>query len=219
MSDQEIYELVLSSPKVDANSLFVSEGKYDEGSVARIASDTVAKIVISRSEAERELTSTELVRTSTYIPVPKCDRLSARFCGPGAYLLRQFIPGRTLREAWPSLGWWSRFRVFITLRYYIRQLRHLAAHVGAPPFPGPPNSDGLPQECHGRLFNSSGSGPFSSYSELSRWYRNRLLVVQRFRKEGLGVEPFDGTMPLVFTHLDLHPGNVRSVVILIRLCT
>ena len=96
------------------------------------------------------------------------------------------------------------------LRYYIRQLRHLAVHVSTPPF----QTNGLPQECNGRLFNSSGSGPFS-YHELSRWYQNRLLVMQQFRKEDLGVAPFDGSMPLMSTHLDLHPCNIRSIVTLV----
>ena len=30
--------------------------------------------------------------------------------------------------------------------------------------------------------------------------------MQRFRKEGLDIAPFDDSMPFVFTHLDLHPG-------------
>ena len=38
-----IYELVLSSPKVHADSLLVSEGRYEEGSVARIAPQTLLR--------------------------------------------------------------------------------------------------------------------------------------------------------------------------------
>jgi hypothetical protein len=130
--------------------------------------------------------------------------------GPAqAYVVQQFIPGRVLHDAWPSLSWWMRFRVVLTVRYYVHQLR-LISHVVKPSFPGPPSSDGLPQRCTGRLFTSLGDGPFPTYHDLERLYNNRLLVVQRFRKEGLTSAPLDATVPLVFTHKDLHCRNLIS---------
>ena len=149
----------------------------------------------------------ELVRTHTSIPVPKCDRSVTPPTGH-VYLIQQYIPGRILHDVWPSLGWWNRFRVALTLRYYIHQLRSLSGCLGRLPGPGPPAINGEAQRCTGRLFTSDGSGPFSSYCEMARWYRNRLLVMQRFRKKYFATAPFDSSAPLVFTHMDLHPRNI-----------
>lgn len=126
----------------------------------------------------------------------------------GWYLLQQYVPGRVLMDVWPQLGWWMRLRVVVTLRFYIRELRSISSRAGPPLFPGPPSDDGKPQKCTGRLFTEDDSGPFQSYREMSRWYQNRLLVVQQFREKSRGSVPFDDSSPLVFTHMDLHPRNV-----------
>ncbi|EPQ60153.1 hypothetical protein GLOTRDRAFT_67546 [Gloeophyllum trabeum ATCC 11539] len=192
---------------MDTVSVPDSDGYSGARRVIKIAWDTVTKSALN-STAQQELLSTELVRTVTNIPVPRCGRLVECLTYTGVYLLQQFIPGRTLHDAWPTLSWWYRFRVSLTLRYYIYQLRQMSCRIGSPPFPGPPSDDGQPKYCKGRLLNSFGCGPFRSYRELSRWYQNRLLVMQRFRKQGLGVAPFDSTAPLVFTHMDLHLRNL-----------
>jgi hypothetical protein len=149
----------------------------------------------------------ELVRTHTSIPVPKCDRSVIPSTGR-VYLIQQYIPGRVLHDAWPSFGWWNRFCVALTLRYYIHQLRRLSRRLEPLPGPGPPSINGEAQMCTGRLFTSDGSGPFSSYHEMARWYQNRLLAMQRFRKEYFDTAPFDSNAPLVFTHMDLHLRNM-----------
>ncbi|KAG6835794.1 hypothetical protein H0H93_014657, partial [Arthromyces matolae] len=77
-----------------------------------------------------------------------------------------------------------------------------------PSFPGPPSPDSTPQTCVGRFFTTMGAGPFPTYSKMARWFQNRLLVIQHCFKEGLGASPFDSSVPLVFTHLDLHPSNI-----------
>ncbi|KZT30045.1 hypothetical protein NEOLEDRAFT_302483 [Neolentinus lepideus HHB14362 ss-1] len=208
LSDQDINDLIACSPKVDADSVYVTKLACNyPGRVSKIASDTVAKRM-STDPAQQEQLSTELVRTSTNIPVPRCGRLVKCLTSTGVYLLQQFVPGRTLHDAWPSLSWWHRFRVLLTFRYYIYQLRRMTERVGPPSFPGPPSCDGIPKYCKGRLLNSAGCGPFQSYRELARWYQNRLLVMQRFRKQGLGLAPFDSTVPLAFTHMDLHLRNL-----------
>ncbi|KAL5480203.1 hypothetical protein ACEPAI_1473 [Sanghuangporus weigelae] len=179
LSDEEIVQLVDSSPRVD-------KGTY------------ICALDVCLSA--------ELVRKYTAIPVPMHERVF-----PGrydTYLVQQYIPGRVLLDIWSQLGWWMRLQIAITLRFYIHELRCISSRAGPPPFPGPPSNDGTPQLCTGRLFTEEGSGPFHSYREMSRWYQNRLVVMQRFRKEGLDCAPFDDSSPLVFTHMDLHPRNM-----------
>jgi len=68
---------------------------------------------------DQERLSMDLVRHFTSIPVPLCERVikpntvqayhpDQEFIpGPAqAYLVQQFIPGRVLHDAWPSLSWW-----------------------------------------------------------------------------------------------------------------
>ncbi|KAL5512347.1 hypothetical protein ACEPAG_3339 [Sanghuangporus baumii] len=94
------------------------------------------------------------------------------------------------------------------LRFYIHELRNISLRAGPPPFPGPPSNDGAPKKCTGRLFTDNGCGPFHSYREMSRWYQDRLFLMQKYRNEGLDSATFDDSAPLVFTHMDLHPRNI-----------
>ncbi|KAL5512345.1 hypothetical protein ACEPAG_3337 [Sanghuangporus baumii] len=205
LSNEEIEKMADSSPNVDRGTYIVLDtGHPNSGHVAKIASDVVVKHSF-RTPAHERL-SAEFVRQYTAIPVPKHDRV---FRGQyDTYLVQQYIPGRVLLDVWSQLGWWMRLRVIVTLRFYIHELRSISSRAGPSPFPGPPSNDGTPQKCTGRLFTADGSGPFHSYREMSRWYQNRLLVMQRIRKEGLDSAPFDDSSPLVFTHMDLHPRNI-----------
>ncbi|KAL5480167.1 hypothetical protein ACEPAI_1437 [Sanghuangporus weigelae] len=206
LTDEEIRELYSSSPKVDEGTYYIPECRSTNlGHVAKIASDVVAKSSFTTGTYER--LSAELVRRYTFVPVPMHERVF-RYRHE-VYVIQQYIPGRALLDVWSQLSWWMRLRVIITLRFYIRELRSISSRAGPPPFPGPPSDDGTPQKCTGRLFTEDGSsGPFHSYLEMSRWYRNRLLCMQRYRDEGFDSAQFDDSAPLVFTHMDLHPRNI-----------
>ncbi|KAJ3845893.1 hypothetical protein EV368DRAFT_70350, partial [Lentinula lateritia] len=203
MSDEEVSEAYFSqSIRLDAALV----GAF-KGCVAMIAPDAVAKLITP--SVESELSSMELVRLSTSIPVPKGIKYAwmdkQRL---GRFIVQQFIPGQVLSLVWPTMSRWRRFRVALTLRYYVHELRALSHRIGPPSYPGPLSEHG-PQICHGRLFTTSGDcGPFKSYLEMSRWYQNRLLVLQRFGKADADVVQFDDTEPLVFTHFDIRMDNV-----------
>jgi hypothetical protein len=168
ITDEEILDLASSAPILQSDRFYIASIDYQNaGSVSQIATDAVAKRTF-RTTIEQERISMELVRTHTSIPVPKCDRSVTPPTGH-VYLIQQYIPGRILHDVWPSLGWWNRFRVALTLRYYIHQLRSLSGRLGPLPVPGPPAINGEAQRCTGRLFTSDGSGPFSSYGEMARW--------------------------------------------------
>ncbi|KAL5480194.1 hypothetical protein ACEPAI_1464 [Sanghuangporus weigelae] len=205
LSDEEIVKLADSSPNVDmATYIVLDTGHPNPGHVAKIASDAVVKHSFGTPMHER--LSAEFVRKYTAIPVPMHERVfRGRY---DTYLVQQYIPGRVLLDVWSQLGWWRRLRAIITLRFYIHELRCISSRAGPPPFPGPPSNDGTPQLCTGRLFNEDGSGPFYSYQEMSKWYRKQLLFMQRQWKVGLDSGPFDDSVPLVFTHMDLHPRNI-----------
>ncbi|KAL5522333.1 hypothetical protein ACEPAF_2190 [Sanghuangporus sanghuang] len=206
LTDAEIRELYSSSTRVDEGSFYIPECRSTNlGHVAKIASDVVAKRSLTTGNYER--LSAELVRRYTFVPVPMHERVF-RFRHE-VYVIQQYIPGRVLLDVWSQLGWWMRLRVFVTLRFYIRELRSISSRAGPPPFPGPPSDDGTPQKCTGRLFTEDRySGPFQSYREMSRWYQKQLLFMQRRWEEGLDSASFDDSVPLVFTHMDLHPRNM-----------
>ncbi|KDR79558.1 hypothetical protein GALMADRAFT_265947 [Galerina marginata CBS 339.88] len=204
LSDKEILELVDTSPKIDENTYYTELNRLNCGHVSKIGPDAVAKFTTTQGHLERH--TTNLVRSTTFIPVPFCERVVC--VSLGSLLVLEYIPGRVVHDIWHELGWWTRFRISLTLRYYIYQLRSIRNLIGPPAFPGPHSFENIPQRCNGRLFTSEGSGPFISYREMARWYQNRLLVMQKFRKEGLGCAPFDDTGRLVFTHMDLHLRNL-----------
>ncbi|THH31259.1 hypothetical protein EUX98_g2907 [Antrodiella citrinella] len=94
-----------------------------------------------------------------------------------------------------------------TLRGYVLQFRgspfHVAGHV---PWPGPVSTQ--PVACIGEIFTDYDAGPFATYDELAAWYQHKLDVAMHMNKALPNTEPFDRSMPLVFTHLDLSPENV-----------
>lgn len=195
----------MTSTKVDANSYYITDLEtYNSGKVARISSDAVAKPVFLYGASE--LFTTNTIRNCTQIPVPFCERVVRGTAN--RWLVQQYIPGRTVCSLWPVLGWWKRFRIVLTLRYYVHLLRAFSAPQSIPLFPGPLSIDGKPQICNGRLFTGTGPGPFTNYCELSKWYQNRLIFMRNIFKTGFDVGPFDDSLPLVFTHLDLHPLNL-----------
>ncbi|KAL5522297.1 hypothetical protein ACEPAF_2154 [Sanghuangporus sanghuang] len=205
LNDEEIEKLADSSQKIDRGTYYDFEtGELNCGKVSKIAPDVVVKR--SPSTGIRECLSAGLVRQYTAVPVPMHERVFHGWISN--YLVQEYIPGRVLLDIWSQLGWWMRLRVVVTLRFYIHELRSISSRAGPPPFPGPPSNDGAPKKCTGRLFTDDGAGPFHSYSEMSQWYQNQLLLVQRWRKEGLDSAPFDDSGPLVFTHMDLHPRNI-----------
>ncbi|KAJ3805598.1 hypothetical protein F5876DRAFT_51558, partial [Lentinula aff. lateritia] len=205
MSDKEIRKSYYSqSIRLDASLV----GPF-KGRVAMISPDAIAKSTVSSSSSDSELSSMELVRLSTHIPVPQGIRyLWSNEERSGCLIVQQFVPGQRLSLVWATMSWWRRFRVALTLRFYVHELRAFSYRIGPPPYPGPLSEHG-PEICHGRLFTTSGDcGPFKSYREMSRWYQNRLLVLQRFGKADADVVQFDDTEPLVFTHFDIRMDNV-----------
>ncbi|KZT00690.1 uncharacterized protein LAESUDRAFT_731995 [Laetiporus sulphureus 93-53] len=119
----------------------------------------------------------------------------------------EFVPGRTLDQCWSSLSLWRKVKIIWTLRGYVKQLRQVHYRPAEGELrPGPIGEQ--PQECEGLCFTDYGAGPFSNYAELAEWFSHKLSVAQRMKKASILARPFDASMPLVLTHLDLAPRNL-----------
>ena len=117
---------------------------------------------------------TEFVRARTTIPIPRVRRTVAK--DNEYYLALDYIPGRTLKDSWPTLNLWSKLRVIWTLRSYIAQLRRIRTALVERP--GPLGNE--PGICRGPFFTDMGAGPFSTYEEMVVWYNKRLEVTRRY---------------------------------------
>ncbi|KAG5645568.1 hypothetical protein DXG03_005706 [Asterophora parasitica] len=117
-----------------------------------------------------EQLSMQLVYSQTCIPLPRAHRVIRPFdCEDSAYLVMDYLPNaQRLQTAWKSLLVWSKLRVIVTLRIYLRQLRRVKhPSMGRP---GPPRPK--PLGCKGLQFDDSlCEGPFATPVELAGYYR------------------------------------------------
>ena len=160
---------------------------------------------VMKRGVEVEIISTEFIRKNTTIPVPRCDRIVQDQEDGRTYICMEYIPGRTLAECWDELSWWMRFRVFITLRDYVRQMRTFTHAI-----PGPISHDGSPQPCRGPLFGDDEIGPFESSTAFADFFNSKYDITKRFQPVYVkGIQkPFDNSGSLVFTHHDMHMRNI-----------
>jgi hypothetical protein len=181
----------------------------DAATVRKISDDTLVKVTSNfGSSAHRlEANSFELIRMRTTIPIPRIRRTFKDGSGR-AFDVVDYIPGERLDRTWPSLPLWSKLRVALILRRYIRQLRQINSSV-----PGPVADTS--QTCDGWMFRDFTRGPFPDYDSLSAFYNGRLdIIKQRRASQGntirrpLDTDPFDDSRPLVFTHHGLSMRNI-----------
>ncbi|THH26460.1 hypothetical protein EUX98_g7728 [Antrodiella citrinella] len=171
------------------------------------------------SEFSRESLAMQVVASQTSIPVPHIYRLATYGFGQPEYrriyFAMEHIPGRPLSVVWPTLSWFGRLRVALTLRSYIRQLRKIQHPRSLVPGPlAPPGMGG--QEFFSPLWvvPADERGPFDTYDEF-------MELLDQARKRSISVgqhsgletsltpqEAFDSSRPLVLTHSDLIPRNI-----------
>ncbi|KIM35821.1 hypothetical protein M413DRAFT_325407 [Hebeloma cylindrosporum] len=207
MSDEEAIALIQSHVSLPGLGPLNSFGTRAE--VWRVTPDTILKALWKPDESYMM----ELASSKTSIPIPKIRRY---ITWEGTqYVFMEYVDGSDFYEIWPSLSLWSRFMVAWTLRGYIRQLR--AIELPNPDIPGPIQPSGAPLKCQGHYFSERGAGPFHSYSAMTAWYNgrsrlNNILLNPTIQDLSMIPEPttfFDDSMPLVFTHGDISPNNIR----------
>ncbi|KAF8645900.1 hypothetical protein AX16_007504 [Volvariella volvacea WC 439] len=181
MSDEEIIEACQSATAIDANTYYIAElDKTNPGCIFLIAHDTVVK--------------------RTHLSPSELDIAELK------HLVMQYIEGKTLHELWDSMSWWMRFRVALTIRYYVHQLRSLPARLNLSR-PGPVG-DYKDLYCDGRLFSEPCPPErFDSYSSLAFYY-DECLFVQKWAKKQDNIAPFDRSRPLAVVHQDFHLRNL-----------
>ncbi|KAG6872235.1 hypothetical protein C0995_011739 [Termitomyces sp. Mi166 len=198
LSDEEIVERAKDAPWL---------GK--ECRVKRLTAKTVLKPGydpdFDRVDSA-EANALNLVFAESTIPVPRVHRVIKFY--DEFLIVMDYIPGRTLAEAWPTLSTWQKIGVAWTLRRYIRQLRRLKASDKTPP--GPISGD-RPRGGQSPVFGQVRPyrGPFASYAELSRFFNERQKMTADEKNIALDV-PFDDSMPLVLSHQDL---NLRNMIL------
>jgi serine/threonine protein kinase len=207
MSDEEAIALIESRGSLTGLGPLNSFGR--RAKVWQVTPDTVLKVIWEPVEPYMM----ELVSSQTSIPIPKIRRCIA--WGGYKYLFMEYVEGSDLYEIWPSLSLWRRFMVAWTLRGYVHQLR--AMELPNKDIPGPIQPSGAPLRCEGHYCSERGAGPFKSYSAMTAWYNgrsrlNNILLNPSIRDLSMIPEPttfFDDSMPLVFTHGDISPNNIR----------
>ncbi|KAG6871918.1 hypothetical protein C0995_014885 [Termitomyces sp. Mi166 len=194
LNDGEILGLIQNAPKL-----------IPESTVHKLTPNTVAK-KWWQDEGRDYIDATEanvlnLLFAETTIPVPRVHRVV------DTYVVMDYIP------AWPSLSIWKKISIAFTLRRYVRQLHQLKASTTTPP--GPVSARG-PQTCESPIFCAvkSRRGPFTSYSELPRFFNERHKMSADHKKitpeDPKRKDRFDDAEPLVLTHQDL---NLRNVIL------
>lgn len=111
-------------------------------------------------------------------------------------------------------------KIWWTIRSYYRQLHRvpLPLHVTAPG-PFSLRDPGSTFTCIGPCFPSRGAGPFTSYSDMARWFDTRrfdylskwccaveTLTVEKVAKAPV-IPDFPTSPPLVLCHMDFHHDN------------
>jgi hypothetical protein len=154
------------------------------------------------SSSSSEALAIDLVRASTSIAVPRVRRV-IQHEGDGLIVMDLVQNARRLDLCWPSLSSWAKFKVVLTMRYYMQQLRDIRSTTATPGPLGP-----QPAKCHGLQFGYNPKGPF----------QNTKALADHFQKE-LGLAAYRGYTPpqpldesvfadLVFTHNDLNMRNI-----------
>lgn len=162
-------------------------------------------IVIKANARPTEAPSIRFVRECTTIPLPRI--YSTFYERDQHFLVFERIRGRTLTTLWPHLGFIAKLRIAYILRGYVKQLRRLQGVI-----PGPFGGSQYATHCEGHVFGTQEPprAPFESYSDLTAWFNHKLDVSIKFGKASPDTPrfDFDQRWPLVFTHNDLHMGNI-----------
>ncbi|KAI8986817.1 hypothetical protein BD414DRAFT_440339 [Trametes punicea] len=203
LSDEEIVELEKGATRL-----------HPDCAVAKLTPKTIGKLsqdLVDDAADASEANALDVVFAQTAIPVPRVRRvvkLRWKFM-----IITDYIKGPTLADIWSTLSMWRKLFIAFTLRRYVRQLRRVKAFSTTPP--GPLSAHG-PFICESPVFGQARSqrGPFSSYSELSAFFNQRLCMTldsQTVPKDDPSRKDlFNDSGSLVMTNQDL---NLRNIIV------
>jgi len=154
-----------------------------------------------------------VVSSQTHIPVPNVRRYI--HWSSSLWIYVEFIPGEDLKDIWESLSMLNKLWVAWTLQKYVAQLH--AVHLASRNLPGPIDGSGSTLRCIGHYFTKMGASPFTSYQEMSSWFRKYCLTLRLEQSSSSDITQehsekpysFDSSMPLALTHGDISINNIR----------
>ncbi|KAJ3983553.1 hypothetical protein F5890DRAFT_1522356 [Lentinula detonsa] len=199
-SDDEIIRAVDSASYLDGT---------DERLV-KISENTVVKFCHDWETTVPESLAMELVYMQTRIAAPRMKRVLQHHHAEGdSLIVMDFIPNsQRLEIVWPTLSMWSRLKIILTMRLYLRQIRRtLSSNV-----PGPISPTPLP--CSGLQLSLDPLGPFPTVATLEAHYRKQIADAEYYASRGWSPSPKSKPLPtsvftpLVFTHNDLNMRNL-----------
>ncbi|KIK10266.1 hypothetical protein K443DRAFT_670892 [Laccaria amethystina LaAM-08-1] len=201
-TDEKIIRAVESAPYLGGS----------DDKLVQISEDTVVKLGRDWDSTTSEALAMELVRKQTRIAVPRKRRAIHHHHpeGNGLIVMDLIRNSQQLRVAWPSLSFFGKLKVVLTMRLYLRQLRRI--QYSSSNTPGPPGPRPLP--CNGLQFGYDAKGPFPTTSALETYFRNEHSLAEDRASRGWApspnCEPLDTSAfaSLVFTHNDLNMRNL-----------
>ncbi|KAF5310698.1 hypothetical protein D9619_007913 [Psilocybe cf. subviscida] len=210
-TDEDIYTAIDNRRTEDAIGFRADKLLRRDAIVHPISHDAVFKHVL-----DPEIFTMSYVASHTSIPIPRVRRVlvprSSATLKFEKWVVMDRIEGEPLETAWPTMSWWSRIRIILYMRNYIRQLHSIP--IPYPDKPGPFDGDGCLHRCWGLFFTTYGAGPFESYKEMADWYDRRrfdaMVLHHQSTNRILQCPKFDRTQSLVVCHMDL---NMRNILI------
>jgi len=202
-TDEEIISAVESAPYL--------EGSDDK--LVQISEDTVVKLGRDWESTTSEALARDLVRKQTRIVVPRKRRTTRHHHPEGdGLIVMDLVPNsQQLRVAWPSLSFWGKLKVLLTMRLYLRQLRRIQ-YPSSSSIPGPLGP--TPSPCNALQFGYDVKGPFPTISALEAHFQKELSFAEDRAARGWAPSPDCGPLDtsafasLVFTHNDLNMRNL-----------
>lgn len=201
-TDEEIIRAVESAPYLESSN----------DSLVQISEDTVVKLGRDWDSTTSESLAMELVRKQTRIAIPRKRRVVRHHHPEGnGLIVMDLVPNsQQLRVTWPSLSFFGKLKVVLTMRLYLRQLRRI--QYSSSRTPGPPGPRPLP--CNSLQFGYDAKGPFPTISALETHFRKEHSFAEERASRGYApspnCEPLDTSVfaSLVFTHNDLNMWNL-----------
>jgi len=90
-------------------------------------------------------------------------------------------------------------------------------HLASRNLPGPIDGSGSTLRCISHYFTKMGASPFTSYQEMSSWFRKYCLTLRLNNHSSSDITQehsekpysFDSSIPLALTHGDININNIR----------
>jgi hypothetical protein len=156
-----------------------------------------------------EVRAMNVARAKTSIPIPR----GRAVYGNDIFVVMDLVRNsRPLDQCWPSLSFWGKLKIILTMRHYIRQLLAIS-DPSRTATPGPLSIP--PSACEGLVFDGEGYAgicptihALAEYFHKMHWKREHRTSKLRSPLKRGRLDDSLFSPPLVFTHNDLSMSNI-----------